>query len=59
MLFQHKIKSDALRDEVIAKVERDKTVQSFGEVGNTGAADTILRASQTNIKNFKGTRISN
>ena len=59
MLYQHKIKSDALRDEVIAKLKRDKSVESFGEIGDTGAADKILRASQTNIGNFKGTRISN
>jgi len=59
LLYQHKIKSDALRDEVIAKLKRDKSVESFGEVGNTGAADQILRASQTNIKDFKGKRISN
>jgi len=57
MLYQHKIKSDALRDEVIAKLRRDKTVQSFGEVGNTSQADKILKASQTNISEFGGKKV--
>jgi len=59
MLYQHKIKSDALRDEVIAKLKRDKSVESFGEIGDSSAADQILRASQENIQKFGGTKISN
>jgi hypothetical protein len=54
MLYQHKIKSDALRDEVIAKLKRDKSVESFGEVGDDKEANQILRTSRTNIKEFKG-----
>ena len=58
MLYQHQTKSDKLRDEVIAKLERDKSVQSFGEIGNTDVADEILKASLTNIKKFGGRKIS-
>ena len=58
MLYQHQTKSDKLRDEVIAKLERDKSVQSFGEIGNTDVADEILKASLTNIKKFGGRKKS-
>ena len=59
MLFQHKTKSDQLRDEVIQKLQNDKGVESFGEAGNTKEADKIIKSSKSNIEKFGGKKVRN
>ena len=52
MLFQHKTKSDQLRDEVIKKLKNDKSVESFGEAGNNKEAERIIKTGKSNLEKF-------